>query len=152
MAGSPGGHSKRCFSRNFLPSCEFFISWCSSISVDGPLRLVFGLAAVPGLGELLLLSEVDLSLLAVVGGMLGTVSAVYVRGKLELARLEALRWLCALCYACLERGKSTVSDGSGSRSGLAANSMETVQAIFPSGPTNDSMTCLKIRSLAGLSA
>ena len=48
------------------------MSWCSSISVGGPLRLVFGLVAVPGLGELLLLlllSDVVLFLLAVVGGI-----------------------------------------------------------------------------------
>ena len=51
---------------------ESFMSWCSSINVGGPLRLVFGLVAVPGLGELLLLlllSDVVLFLLAVVGGI-----------------------------------------------------------------------------------
>ena len=47
------------------------MSWCSSIKVGGPLRRVFGLAAFPGLGELLLLSEVDLSLLEPPGAMFG---------------------------------------------------------------------------------
>ena len=39
------------------------------------------------------------------------------RGRKDLALLEVLRWLCALRYAFLKRGKSTDSDGSGSRSG-----------------------------------
>ena len=69
MAGSPGGQSNECFSRNFLPSLESFMSWCSSINVGGPLRLVFGLVAVLRFGELLLLSRVGLSLLVIAGGI-----------------------------------------------------------------------------------
>ena len=47
------------------------MSWCSSIKVGGPLRRVFGLTVFPGLGELPLLSEVDLSLLEPPGAIFG---------------------------------------------------------------------------------
>lgn len=44
-------------------------SCCSSISDGAPVRRVCGFVAVPGLGELLLLSDVDLSLFRVDGGI-----------------------------------------------------------------------------------
>ena len=69
MGGSPGGQISECFSRNLHPSSESLTSWCSSISVGGPFRLVFGLIDGPGLGGLLLLSEVGLSLLDPAGGI-----------------------------------------------------------------------------------
>ena len=41
----------------------------SSSMMEVPLRRVLGLTFVPGFGELLLLSMLDLSLLLVVGGL-----------------------------------------------------------------------------------
>ena len=69
MGGSPGGQISECFSRNLRPSSESLTSWCSSNSVGGPFRRVFGLTDTPGLGGLLLLSEVGLSLLVPAGGI-----------------------------------------------------------------------------------
>ena len=64
MGGSPGGQRRECFSRNFLPSRESLISCNSSIIIEVPVRrasaLVDGLVVVGGLGEFLLLSELDL--------------------------------------------------------------------------------------------
>ena len=68
MGGSPAGHSRECFSRNFLASSESMSCW-SSAGVSGPFLRVFGLVADPGLGELLFSSAVDLSLFGAEGGI-----------------------------------------------------------------------------------
>ena len=57
VCGSPGGQRRDSFSRNFLPSRESFISWCSSTMVDRPVCWVFGLVAVFGFGLSKSLSE-----------------------------------------------------------------------------------------------
>jgi hypothetical protein len=73
------------------------MSWCSSMSVGGPLRRVFGLAAVVELGEFLELSGVDLSLLGAAKGIVSGYKDV--RGESEgwiesVARLRvaSLAW------------------------------------------------------------
>ena len=48
---------------------------------------MFNLEAVPRLGELLLLSEVDLSLFAAIGGMYGVWAVAFERKCRDLAQL-----------------------------------------------------------------
>lgn len=81
VASSPSGHSSRCFSKKFHPSSVSLMSWSSSIIKAVPFRLVFGLMAITGLGNVLLLSMVGLSLFvigdmcAIVMGEMGRVKA-----------------------------------------------------------------------------
>jgi hypothetical protein len=72
------------------------MSWCSSISVGGPLRRVFGLVTVAELGEFLELSGMDLSLLgAAIGIVSGYKGMRGESGEGVWLDLESLRWLGA---------------------------------------------------------
>ena len=76
---------------------------------------MFGFVAVPGLGELLLLLEVDLSLLIDEDGIFGIIIG---NGMKKWARLDSACAGLVLQIRLLRRGKSTYGGGSRSRSGI----------------------------------
>ena len=71
VAGSPGGHSNKCFSKNFLPSVMLFMSCSSSRIGASPFFLVVGLFIVGRApGEATGLSAWFLPFFPFVGGIL----------------------------------------------------------------------------------
>ena len=114
VRGSPGGHRRECFSRNFIPSRGSFMSCMSSMMGVLPLCLVFSLCVITVLGVLLVSSVLCLSLLGGIGlWVCGGLWAFWGSGLCGglLARLD----FAAL--AGRRRGNVTGDDGSGSRSG-----------------------------------
>ena len=96
-----------------MPSKCSLISCVSSTRVDAPVLQVFSLVAVPGLGELLLLLEVDLPLLIEED----SIFEVIVRNRMKRwARLGSACTGLVLQIRLLRHGKSTYGCGSRSRS------------------------------------